>query len=348
LSKPQQEAALLPESGGGGFRQSLAPEPLCRHLIRLMHNGKEAGMITRRLALGLMAAGVQRLFAAPGSEARPGMRPYRVDATILILSLPIFTRSGVGRGYARYAVTGSPDRSVHEMEFAAGSLPERAHGLNRLGMIRETSTETPGGLTEARYFGFMTASREESIGEARKALSSSIDHCLFLAIEGESQPGEVLSRRARFYADARNGWNERGRLQQAAEVAVHNQTDTSGEARFRPGPTDAVVPTFLFALSRAMRAHPGQSRQTFVYSGSLFDLTTFKKEDRRTGRRLAGKGLTARPESVMALSGTIRNRRTGNKTPFRLWAEEGGDLIPLRIEYQPRGFLQLALEAERG
>lgn len=305
-------------------------------------------MITRRHVLGLLAAGVDRMFAGPASAPQqPGTRFYRVDATILVLSFPIFTRSGVGQGYARHALKTVPDRTVHEMEFAAGSLPDRAHGLNRLGMIRESSAEGPGGLVEARYFGFMTASREESIGDARKALNATLERCLFLAIEGQSQPGDVLSRHAHFYADARNGWRDRGVLQQSAEAAMRDPSHAAGEAHFHPAAAGAALPTFLLALYRAMLSRQPQLRQTYVYSGNLYDLATSRKPDRRTGRKLAEKRLTERPDSVVALSGLIRNLRTGDKTPFRLWAEEDGDLVPLRIEYQPRGFLQLALEVER-
>jgi hypothetical protein len=298
------------------------------------------------MALGLVAVGVRRLFAEAGSQPQPGMRSYRVDATILLFSIPIFTRAGVGRGYAHYAASGQPDRTLHKMEFAAGSLPERAHGLNRLGMIRETSAETGSGLLEARYFGFMTASREESLGEARKALNRSAGQCLFLAIEGQSQAGEARSRRASFYADARVGWGAYGRLQREAEAAIRNPAEGAGETSLRPESPGGVLPTFLFALWRAIHSPQAELRQTYVYSGNLYTLETSKKPDRRTGRRPEDKGLTTRPQSVTAISGTIHNLRTKEKTQFRIWTEEGGGPVPLRIEYQPRGFLRLALEAE--
>jgi hypothetical protein len=64
------------------------------------------------------------------------------------------------------------------------------------------------------------------------------------------------------------------------------------------------------------------------------------------GRRFAERGLVTRPESVIVLSGDTHNLRTGAKTPFRIWTQEASLSVPLRIEYQPRGFLQLALEAE--
>jgi hypothetical protein len=300
-------------------------------------------MITRRILFGLLAEGARRLFAAAIPQPQPNARNYRVDATILLFSLPIFTRAGVGKGHARHAVTHSPDHSVHELEFAAGSLPDRAHGLNRLGLIRETVAETETGILEASYFGFMTASKEESLGEARKALNNSMAQSTFVAIEGQSRPGEAHSRRARFNSDARAGWNE---LEREAEAAVRDPAHTSGESRFQSGRPGAAAPTFLFALWLAMSSGEARVKQTCVYSGAQFELTTSKRSDARMGRRLAEKGLVSRPESVTVLSGTIHNLRTGDKTPFRIWTDEASRSVPLRIEYQPRGFLQLALEAE--
>ena len=302
-------------------------------------------MITRRLLLALVAEGVRRLFAsAANTPPQPNSRTYRVDATILLFSLSIFTRAGVGKGHARHVVTRSPDRSVHQLEFEAGSLPDRAHGLNRLGMIRETVAEADTGILEANYFGFMTASKEESLGEARKALNESAAQSTFVAIEGQSRPGESHSRRARFSSDARTGWSE---LERKAEAAMRDPARTSGESRFQSGVSGAAAPTFLFALWRAMASGEARLTQIYVYSGDRYELTTSRKPDPRAGRRFADKGLVSRPESVIALTGTIHNLRTSNKTPFRLWTEEGSGSAPLRIEYQARGFLQLALEAER-
>jgi hypothetical protein len=301
--------------------------------------------ITRRLLIGLLAEAGRRLFAAVATDGapQPDTRHYRVDATILLFGLPIFTRAGVGKGHARRVVTLMSDRSVHELEFAAGSLPDRAHGLNRLGMIRETVAEADTGILEASYFGFMTASKEESLGEARRALASSPAESMFVAIEGQSRPGEAHSRRARFYSDARTPWTE---LEREAEAAFRDPAQSSGESHLSSGSSGAAAPTFLFALSRAISSSAPHLKQTYVYSGSQFELATSKKPDPHTGRRFAEKGMASRAESVIEVSGTIRNLRTGDRIPFRIWTDGDRRSVPLRIEYQPRGFLQLALEAE--
>jgi hypothetical protein len=304
-------------------------------------------VVTRRFFLGFSVAATRRLLGTETvPEPLPAARSYRVDATILLLSLPIYTRTNVGYGYASYLATRGADRSTHLLEFAARSLPERARGLNRLGMIRETVAENGGGIVEAHYFGFMTASREVSLSEAKKALDNSSAQTLFVAIEGESRPEEVRSRRARFVADACVGAAEWKHLQSLAEAGLRDPAEKGGEQRPRPKSADAAPPTFLFALLRAVRSREEKLRQVYVYGRDRFELATAKKPDPRTGQRLAAKGVAHRAASVTAIAGTIRNLRTGEKIVFRVWTEDGGDPVPLRIEYQPRSYLQLALETE--
>jgi len=304
-------------------------------------------VVTRRFFLGFSLAAIRRLLGAETAPERgPGARTYRVDATILLFSLPIYTRTNVGSGYASHLVTQGADRSTHRLEFAAGSLPERARGLNRLGMIRETVAENGGGIVEAHYFGFMTASREESLSEAKKALNNASAQSLFVAIEGELRQEELRSRRAHFVTNARAGAAEWNRLQSLAEAAFRDSPEKDGERQSRPESAGAPPPTFLFALLRAVRSREGKLRQVYVYGRDSYELATTKKPDPRTGQRLADRGVTHRAASVAVIAGTIRNLRTGQKIVFRIWTEDGGDPAPLRIEYQPRGYLQLALEAE--
>jgi hypothetical protein len=51
-------------------------------------------------------------------------------------------------------------------------------------------------------------------------------------------------------------------------------------------------------------------------------------------------------ERLLTVRGSVRNRRTGHQTPFRVWVEDSpGSVVPVRIEFQPRSFLRLTLEA---
>ena len=54
------------------------------------------------------------------------------------------------------------------LQFAGGSWPQKAHGVNRLGFIQETVTEKSNGEpVDARYFGFMTSSAEKNFDQAK-------------------------------------------------------------------------------------------------------------------------------------------------------------------------------------
>ena len=304
----------------------------------------EWNQMTRRLFLAAGLEGMRQLLAAastPAPQSSPGARAYRIDATIVFLSVPLFTRSNVGSGFARHLLTEGSGARTHVLEFAAGSVPERCEGLNRLGLLRERVVES-GRILGADYFGFMTESKEESLHQARKALGKAPAKSVFVAIQGHTSPEEVRCRRAQFTAQTRPDTLQWKWLQSLAEAAF-NQPGRNVE-RHSPPPAQGAAPaTFLFAVLRATRTG-GKLTQEYVYGGDRFELRTTNRPDPVTGRRLHAKGITPDPEKVNLLTAEARNTRTGKRSSFRMWSEDSGT-APLRIEYQPRGFLVLALEA---
>ena len=97
-------------------------------------------------------------------------RTYRADAIILVLGITIFRRAGVGGGQASLEETGEGASLRRTLFFAAGSDPKHAHGLNRLGWIREVVLGPASTPSESTYFGVLTSSPEESLEHARKAV----------------------------------------------------------------------------------------------------------------------------------------------------------------------------------
>ena len=67
------------------------------------------------------------------------LKRYRADAVILLVGIPIFKRSGVGTGQVSVEESGEGQQAARTLFFAAGADPKRAHGLSRLGWMRETS-----------------------------------------------------------------------------------------------------------------------------------------------------------------------------------------------------------------
>jgi len=49
---------------------------------------------------------------------------------------------------------------------------------------------------------------------------------------------------------------------------------------------------------------------------------------------------------VARLAGKVRRESGGKETDFRLWIEEGAEQpLPLRIDFQPKSYLRLVMEA---
>jgi hypothetical protein len=288
-------------------------------------------MLSRRLFLSLPALVLGRgdsralppspLTAAPGGKSRIRTAAhYRVDATILLLGIPVFSRSGVGGGYA---VVEEFD-SVRSLQFAAGSDPARARGLNRLGFIHELR-----GVAGSRYFGFMTSSGEESFAEARRALEEpGAPEAQYTAISGEISGGASRSRVCRFLFPARLSWADWDRLLPAACAAFdESAAETPESARACP---ERVGDSFLAALYRVLETGPGRAEVPFVYGARDLVLRAVVAADAKRGLlRLDGK--------TLAGARTLSN--------FRLWYDSASR-IPRRIELQPRSFLRLTLHTE--
>src|ERR1700744_3537144 len=96
------------------------------------------GEFSRRTLLQVWAASLARLAA---STTNPGLDPvsltlrgfaptvafqrrYRMDATILLLGAPLFTRRAAGGGYASVEISRDPGATAVALQFAAGSSPE--------------------------------------------------------------------------------------------------------------------------------------------------------------------------------------------------------------------------------
>src|SRR5690349_15207299 len=114
------------------------------------------GRTTRREFTGALAgallAGAMR---AEDNSTTISEREYHADAQILVLGVPVLHRAGVGGGSVVWREAANGER---HLEFHGYSLPARAAGLNRVGLIRETAHGGEDGRAEFSYFGLMTSS----------------------------------------------------------------------------------------------------------------------------------------------------------------------------------------------
>ena len=301
-----------------------------------------------RLVIGTAVLAVARSQARAGGlswdmPARSGLgteRRYRVDAQVVLFSVPLVRRSGVGAGTAAWRESKEEDGTTRVLEFAAYSLPDRAAGLNRLGFIQERIRLADAGMAEAIYFGLMTASAEESADEARKALHPTASQVAYTTVDARIANRSMETATAHFTAPSALSASHRTQLEQMARQALAAAPRESvGLALDGETP-----PPFLQAMAELLR-QPKGGEGRYIYNGRFYRLRLWRTPDAKAGERFRASGLASGP--VIAVTGTLQRVTGGKPIDFRLWVEESAaHPVPLRIEYQPKSYLRLAFEAE--
>ncbi|MEO8367580.1 MAG: hypothetical protein ABI806_00065 [Candidatus Solibacter sp.] len=256
------------------------------------------------------------------------LKRYRADAVILLLGLPIFKRPGVGTGQVSIEEAGEGPLASRTLFFAAGSDPKRAHGLARLGWMREISRVAGAAPTETEYFGVMTSSPEESLESARKSVDTSPGaHSLFAAVHGRHSVGRSRSALAHFEFRSDAAWSDHALIEKSQ--AAFSAASVWRENAWPKWPGQQP-PTFLFQLE-ALLQQRAKCSGAYVYNEQEYLLELAAPQ---------------RADHLLAIKGSIRNQRTGVRTAFRVWLENTpGSVVPVRIEFQPRSFLRLSFEA---
>ncbi len=301
------------------------------------------------LAFLIASTAVVSAGASSPLEAQPKVsfqRHYKATAYVTLLSIPIFSRSGVGFGFA------GTDESTHgaqqslSLRFLSGSTPERAHGLNRFGFIQENVEQTDHKLVGADYFGLMTASAEESLNEAKAALNSAASPQVpFVAARAVISPQNTsYSVRHMLLPSSYRGSNADQLLRQVqAEFAA----PLAGQSDRTETLAGSAAGTFLSSLRQAILAPGGVYQSRIVFNGKTFQFNASKRPDVKTGVELRRAGLTATPGAIVQLSGVLRNEKTSEVSTFRLWFEQGSaNFLPLRFDFKPKSYLRLVFDEE--
>lgn len=309
-------------------------------------HGNLFGLETRRrfvaTLLGIAACAASPAISATVRTPAGVCRRYRADATITLLGLPIYSRPSVGGAYA--IVQERPAAGVNEVaiQFAAGSLPERAHGLNRFGFIQEIVTERGAVAERAEYLGLMTSSPEKNFGQARRALENKGDRTPFSAIQGRAGGGKFRNRLLRTMFSARLRWNDCPELTPSLR-ALFAEGDPPG-AVVSERPADHAR-TFLYALRSAMFDPRPVCELPFLYNGTNYSLRARKRPDAGMASKFSQRNLITASDKVVRLDGVMISLEDRSKTEFRLWFERGADAgLPIRFEFRARSFLHLTFE----
>jgi hypothetical protein len=316
--------------------------------------------------LVLTGSGLARVFGAslPGEAGRSpfdvdrlldsnsGLEPsrtavtrYVANATITLFSIPLVSKSSVGSGYAVVEEAGN----TLAIQFGAGSWPASARGLNRLGFIQEAVTEErPGYPAECAWLAFMTTSQEKNLDQAKKAVDNSGGMVPYSASQGCGRNGNFASRVERLEFPGRYTWRDvtqlvgRAREAMAAGMGEKHDVTAHGTAHGTAQPA-----TFLYVVRRAMLDASARTTACLVFNSKQFQLDTQKEEDAEAGAHFSSKQLVRPSGNVMRMSAVLTEKRTGERTPFRVWYEAGAEQkLPLRFEYQAKSFLRLTFEAD--
>jgi hypothetical protein len=310
----------------------------------------ETGVVIRRD--GTRRFDVDRLLDTASGDLSPEshvrVTRYTAGATVMLFSIPLVSRASVGSGYAVVEEADRPAGRTLSIQFGAGSYPDKARGLNRLGFIQEAVVEeTPGRASECAWFAFMTTSREKDLSQARVALQTSADMVPYSASQGIGTKGDFHSRVDRLEFANRYTWHDVAALVEQARHAMaedaggnaHGAVDTTKVQNDRPA-------TFLYMVRRAMLDPRPRTTGFLVFNNKHFQLDAQKEPDEAAGTYFSAKHQQT-SVSIVRLSAVLTEKRTGEKTPFRLWYQAGAEqMLPLRFEYQAKSFLRLTFEAD--
>jgi hypothetical protein len=260
-----------------------------------------------------------------GNSINAQFRRYRVNATVMIASVPIFSKQNVGGACLVIEEDTCRECTVTGLQFAAGSWPDRLKGFNRFGVSREAVREENGAVVESAYVSCMAACVEKNFVEARQAFTGAQELLPFTIARGRSTVTGCASQVERRMAPAKYSWCNCFEFADEldGQPALPPETPADGFAGH-------ALPTFLFAVRRAIQT--GCTASTpYIHNSKVHRLRTRRHPDPQSNE--------------LSITGWVSTPGEPGETEFKLWmSAHDGTALPTRIEFRPRGFLKLTLE----
>lgn len=291
------------------------------------------GMLLESLLPGVFACGAPNVSPwnparlipnGPDCVSQIQSRRYRVHAMVSVFAIPVISKEGVGAACAMVEQIGQGPTLTTVLQFAAGSWPERAAGLNRFGMTQEVVREKSATVEDSAYVSFITNSPERRWDQARSAFATRMRALILSVARGTATAGGHTSQVEHVEVPAEITWMDAPRL---IEGFRQGRWDHSGPPSTFPAAS--AFPTFLFAVRGAMTAGAPYARRQFIHNGELHTLHAILTPER----------------DAMILAGRITGRHDRPESEFRAWfdpREASG--LPTRIDFRPRNFLRLVFE----
>ena len=290
---------------------------------------------------------------------------YRIDATVfvplLFTSIPIVSRDAVGIG--SFTAWDSPEDAnarVRAYEFFAVSFPERARGLNRLGLVREVVRLTPEGAGWTAHFGVISADWETHKG-AGQALDQSEDIQRYSIIDGLIRARQAENSMLHLNVPGR--WTTSAALYDEVRRRWEGQEPDFTRELSNPDRRTYSEPLgFLGGLQSSLRAvaadlangedpRKHHRYQGYVHNGRVlrFELRAVDLDPGRA-KGYAQAGWLADPTALRRLEYRILDDRGDELERFKLWVELAArrvkdpfaaPLVPIAFELEPRAYLLL-------
>jgi hypothetical protein len=218
----------------------------------------------------------------------------------------------MGRGESENAIA---------LQFAAGSWPDRCHGLNRYGVLQEVHLERRGAPEEIAFAGLITPSKEDDLDGAKKALRAPDGEMDVTVARGSSSEGRMRFRVGSATVPAHSDWT--------ALAEMIDRVSASPVIAPREAPLEGST-TFMQAMRCAALNADSSFRCAFMHNGKQFVLETRRK-----------------PNAPDELSGTIKTSLGAKAAEFRTTYARGDESgLPSRIDYHAKSYLRLTFTDE--
>ena len=291
---------------------------------------------------------------------------YRIDATVrlplLIAAIPIVSRDNVGvTSFTARDFTGDRRTGVRAYEFFAASFPERARGLNRLGLLREAVMVARTGVTETTQFGVISSEREDTMAKVDRVLDNDHEMLPYSVIDtlivADAAHSRVLQlslsgqwdTAAGLYDEVRPLWNGR-------EPTYTRRLSNGNRARYETplaflGGLQASLQAVANAVAAGLDPLGTQRSQPYVHNGRQLRFELRKVErDRDRAAEYARAGWLEDPTALRRLEYRLRDAHGKEVDRFKLWVELRASRpddrfprphLPVAYEYEPGSYLRL-------
>ncbi len=258
------------------------------------------------------------------------VRRYRVQASVSLFSIPLFSRDKVGAACAMVEELTAATGRTSAIQFSAGSWPDRISGFNRFGMTQEVMRQEDGAVAESAYFSFMTRSPEKNDEEAWRAFAQASRVPTLAVARGSATQSSYAFALEHLLAPQECTWMDCPRLMSMLRDHISSSLRAAANER-----TERAYPTFLHAIRSLMGAGRQSVQCTFMHNAKLYDL----------------RAALSAADGMKLLTGHILEHATEQgargESNFRVWFHPNdASGLPARIEFRPKSFLRLVFEQD--